>query len=322
MSNFKKGDYVLVKNGTTIDDFGLANDWGGKITEVDGSGTSISIQLDASTLQQLPDSYIEKAMDNGEDIFEYCFLDTDLTLDKRRDTDAEYKTIHDNIYDRMGEMDDDYLDDDAMMAKLKGWSSAFAESYLVKELSQADQEDANFVADTFVNYAWRYVAEIPDHWNADTVRTVCLNYIVGKVSAPAEELENYGRILALFFRYLYEEGHIPDSTELQKTALEIAAEIPKRAADPQNWHMAKSMMMGGVEQGLDLSDSNAIDAYLRMQQQQALGRLQEVQEPIRNTKKIGRNDKVSVKYNDGKVVKNVKYKKVMRDVENGKCSVL
>ncbi len=37
---------------------------------------------------------------------------------------------------------------------------------------------------------------------------------------------------------------------------------------------------------------------------------------------IGRNDRITVKYQDGKVVKDVKYKKVMEDVENGLCQVI
>lgn len=37
---------------------------------------------------------------------------------------------------------------------------------------------------------------------------------------------------------------------------------------------------------------------------------------------IGRNDRVSVRYTDGKVVKDVKFKKVIEDVENGKCEVI
>lgn len=41
-----------------------------------------------------------------------------------------------------------------------------------------------------------------------------------------------------------------------------------------------------------------------------------------SAKKIGRNEKVTVRYHDGKVVKNVKYKKVMKDVESGKCEIV
>lgn len=41
-----------------------------------------------------------------------------------------------------------------------------------------------------------------------------------------------------------------------------------------------------------------------------------------NPNKIGRNEKVNVKYTDGTVKKAVKYKKVMHDVESGHCEII
>ncbi|WP_338814286.1 DUF1186 domain-containing protein [Bernardetia sp. Wsw4-3y2] len=45
-------------------------------------------------------------------------------------------------------------------------------------------------------------------------------------------------------------------------------------------------------------------------------------DPKTNKPLYGRNDKVTVKYEDGKVVENVKYKKVEKDVKEGKCIIL
>ena len=42
----------------------------------------------------------------------------------------------------------------------------------------------------------------------------------------------------------------------------------------------------------------------------------------RETRKIGRNEKVDVEYEDGTIKRNVKYKRVMKDVESGKCKLL
>ena len=45
-------------------------------------------------------------------------------------------------------------------------------------------------------------------------------------------------------------------------------------------------------------------------------------EPVRVGPKIGRNDKVTVKYADGTIKENLKYKKVMDDLEAGRCELL
>lgn len=321
MTSFKKGDYIKIKDGTAIENFGNAEKWGGQIQEIDGSGALFSIKFDANTLLQLSDEYLSAAWENGEAVLEYNFLKEDLEVGKREDTEEAYKKAVANVHRRMDDLDDEDSEEE-MEEKLNLWATEFSESELMKELSQEDRESANFVADTFGSYAWRYVHEMPMSWDANTVKEVCLHYVVGKVSAPAEDFENYGRILALFFRYLSEEGHIPVSTELQETALEIAPEIPIQAADPRNWHMAKSMMMPGVANGLDLSNQDDLNRYMFSQQRSALDRLETVQKPIKTIKKIGRNDKVSVKYSNGTIKKEVKYKKVMKDVETGKCSLI
>ncbi len=46
------------------------------------------------------------------------------------------------------------------------------------------------------------------------------------------------------------------------------------------------------------------------------------QQPVRALKIADRNQKVTVQYRDGRVLKNIKYKKVEQDVENGSCVVM
>ncbi len=44
--------------------------------------------------------------------------------------------------------------------------------------------------------------------------------------------------------------------------------------------------------------------------------------PVRSEKVAGRNDKISVQYPDGRVLKDVKYKKVEEDIKSGRCIVI
>jgi preprotein translocase subunit SecA len=44
--------------------------------------------------------------------------------------------------------------------------------------------------------------------------------------------------------------------------------------------------------------------------------------PVKSDRVAGRNDKVSVQYPDGRVLKDVKYKKVEDDIQSGKCIVI
>src|SRR5690606_12737647 len=49
---------------------------------------------------------------------------------------------------------------------------------------------------------------------------------------------------------------------------------------------------------------------------------QEKQEPVKVKKMAGRNDRVSVKYLDGSIKKDVKFKTVEEDVLNNKCVII
>ena len=44
--------------------------------------------------------------------------------------------------------------------------------------------------------------------------------------------------------------------------------------------------------------------------------------PVKSEKVAGRNDKVSVQYPDGKVLRDVKYKKVEDDIKNNRCIII
>ncbi|TAF64092.1 MAG: preprotein translocase subunit SecA [Cytophagales bacterium] len=48
----------------------------------------------------------------------------------------------------------------------------------------------------------------------------------------------------------------------------------------------------------------------------------EKQAPVKLQKAVGRNDKVTVQYNDGRVLKDVKYKSVEQDIKNSKCVII
>jgi preprotein translocase subunit SecA len=44
--------------------------------------------------------------------------------------------------------------------------------------------------------------------------------------------------------------------------------------------------------------------------------------PVKSEKIVGRNEKVDVQYMDGRVLKDVKYKKVEEDIKNNKCVII
>lgn len=98
----------------------------------------------------------------------------------------------------------------------------------------------------------------------------------------------------------------------------MKAEIPVR--EPEQVQEARSHRRERLKEQKDESRS-----LLQGGQQQPQGPQREVEEkvlPVKSEKIAGRNDKVSVQYTDGRVLKDVKFKKVEEDVKNGKCIVI
>ncbi len=97
----------------------------------------------------------------------------------------------------------------------------------------------------------------------------------------------------------------------------MKSDIPVR--EPEQVQEARSQRRERLREQKDESRS------LLQGGQQPQGPQRAVEEkinPVKSEKIAGRNDKVSVQYTDGRVLKDVKFKKVEDDVKNGKCIVI
>ncbi|MBX2941176.1 MAG: preprotein translocase subunit SecA [Cyclobacteriaceae bacterium] len=104
----------------------------------------------------------------------------------------------------------------------------------------------------------------------------------------------------------------------ETTSFLIKADIPVR--EPDQVQEARSQRRERLKEQKEESRS-----LLQGGQQHTQGGQQAVEEkvqPVKSEKIAGRNDKVSVQYTDGKVLKDVKFKKVEDDVKEGKCIVI
>ncbi|MEP2670979.1 MAG: preprotein translocase subunit SecA [Cyclobacteriaceae bacterium] len=100
----------------------------------------------------------------------------------------------------------------------------------------------------------------------------------------------------------------------------MKAEIPVR--EPEQVQEARSQRRERLKEQKDESRSLLQGGQQQGQPQGGQRAVEEKVQPVKSEKIAGRNDKVSVQYTDGKVLKDVKFKKVEDDVKNGKCIVI
>lgn len=328
-NTMKIGDYVKVKDGIELDNGELSKGWAGKILDIEDE--FVTIQKDAKTLNSLSDNYIKHGFDNGLDEHNYVFEKEDLKLSKRRDTDKEYKAAVEHLWKRYEELDDDYREDsdaeEAYTNVMETISQNFFKSSFAEKIADIEASDASFIIEIFVDYAMQYRGEMMKDWTKKTIDEICLDVLPRKVSMEVEKFEVIGKVLKHFFDFLVAENFIKNKA-LGNYVYSKRAIIHKNAENPANWGIAKTMMMNAAEQDVDLDDTDALKSFMNAQMFKPMdlpeSYINHYQEPAEKEKlkKIGRNDKVSVKYTDGKILKDVKFKKVMKDVASGKCELI
>lgn len=332
---FYINQYVKVKDGTPLEETGepIFN-WAGKIMGIYPDSNTCLIKLDAITLAYLDDDYLLNCIEDGLEAFEYIFETSELIAAERRDTDKEYQAACEEISSRMEELegeedddDDDYEDDDygALSEKqIMPWLEEFQSSIHFEQLTDAQKNDMPFAVSLFGDYAWKYHDTLANEWSPGIVEDVCLNIVPRKTSAKIQLFENYGDIMFAFFTFLGEKEYIDNAEELCKRINKLKKQIPIHAANPRNWGPAKAFFMEMAERGIDMEDKAAIDRFMQEKQLAALGNLPEKPKlhEANPYSKIGRNDKVNVKYTDGTEKKQVKFKQVEQDLKDRKCELM
>ncbi|MEY3241101.1 MAG: hypothetical protein RIR11_2539 [Bacteroidota bacterium] len=322
---FKLKDHVRVKDGVSLEETGeLISGWVGEIVELPESDddNTYMIELDTLSLQQLPDKYMQNCIENGNNPF-YCWLEEEnLELSVRRDTDSQraaQQSLLDHTYNLPDE--DDELDKTVLMA----WCAEFEKSTFFSMLDKEDQNEVDFTIDLFSENAFNYRSEQPEQWTKGTVREVCLDLIPKKLTAEIEQFHVIGKVLTQFFAFLHEHQLHTNALQLHQEIQKIIPDMIRNAQNPNYWGMSKSMMMGALGKGIDLSNEKALNKYFLDYQaeMQAKRNHKPTMQPARQNpfKNLSRNQVIQVKYPDGKVVEG-KFKRLETDLLSGACELI
>ncbi len=330
---FKINDYVKIIEGFIPEEFDQpVYGWQGKIIDVritEGGYNSYLVAFDAQTLDLLQDDYLVSCLEEGDEHLVYYFLEEDLELTTRRDTDAMLKAAVAKIEARMEELDDEEEEDEEEEMNetlLEEWVADFLQSPEFAAIPDEFKDLAEDAPRTFARFAFDYEWSQVGEWVTSDVEMVCLSLVPRKVTAEPAFFKHFGTGLTAFFKFLDREKLLENAKVLAKAADKAAPKIAKRAADSSNWGMAKSFAMMAMQSGVDPTDGeqmggflNAYNANLAKNIPPATSQERPSQpDPFRH---IGRNDVIKVQYPDGTVITS-KFKKVEHGLRNGKCTLV
>ena len=318
---FKRGDFVRVKPGTKIDTGEIVDNWGGEVFHVNKDDDVCGISLDAPSLDALSDDYLKYVMKQGEEAVEYFFAPEVLEHATARSTDDEIMAAISRLVDR--EVEIERVEEEQSKAQYEAWKSAFRESPIYEQLADVDPTNIDMALNTFLEYMHHYENTLPWNWAPNHVKEVCLHWAPAKITADPEDFKDYGTVVMAFLSFLGQTGHISHADELIQAVEQVKDRIPIEAAKESNWGPAKSIMMQAKAEGYDLSSEEEINDFMRRQRMQAPVQQHPYTEPPEDPfKGIGRNQKITVQYEDGTTKADIKFKKVEKDLRAGRCELI
>jgi len=203
--------------------------------------------------------------------------------------------------------EDEGIEEREAYALAEELADEFEKSAFARSLGDMTAGESASLVGGFLKYAWDYEGMNPSRTNLEAVRQTLYDWTPRKVSAEPEYFEKLPLALGAYFRFLHATGRLPDPEPFLTLADEARKKLPRLAADPANWGMAKSFFMQGTAAGFDMRTEEGIRAFQVLYNTSILHRMApepdkeeeppdppeyvDVTGPVRRTEpRIGRND--------------------------------
>ncbi|OGH95807.1 MAG: hypothetical protein A2X42_11870 [Candidatus Margulisbacteria bacterium GWF2_38_17] len=139
-------------------------------------------------------------------------------------------------------------DFNAVMDKICEIGEEFNTTSYFESLTEEQKGHSVSIVKLFANHMYTYCLQTIEKWNVTGLVEVCIEIFPRKVTAPHEFFESVGPVLKEFFLFCAEKDYTPYAAKLSEAVERISNEIVENASSPENWGMAKSMMMPSPQQ--------------------------------------------------------------------------
>lgn len=324
-AEFERGEFVKVKNGVKYPKLKVdISDWHGRVKEV--YKRTVEVELDSITLM----SFNERLVNHYKENREYPHLVTipkkDIERSEPRDKYEDVEPAQDEL---IAKLDIEEEGDPEFQKLSRRWIRHFVRSEIYESMDRRLRLETDSVIELFTNQMYEYEGKSPKKWTVRSAKAVFLNWAPSKITADQEFFESYGEVLLKYFEFLEERRYLKTKS-LQELLSKVKDEIVVRSQDRSNWGMAKSIMMGAQESGVNLDNKRELEEYMMGQQLKALDNLRGKQGnevgdmnvvDKRKFKGIWRNQKIQVRYSNGEI-KEAKFKDLEQELLMGICELI
>ena len=334
MRNFEFGDFVEIKAKALeynpfLKKIGRLS---GEITDVSRLKNQIfyTVDLDAESLNKLPEEYIIQNYEEDINNTEINVLAEDLIFKKSGSIDydeIEEDEEYDEAYQRIIDIEERVFYDDAedeltdyerdMIFQI----TVFIHSEYFNKLTKKQKEHAGEIVTIFSKGLYSEMGVKIGDAEIDDIKEIIFEDFIRTLTAPKDFYKACAPVLIKFFEFMKEQGMVENIDKQIVYFKKNATKIVEQGMDPTYWGPAKTLGMQAVEQGIDLTNPKEIKTFVDRYNEE-IERQNIENESIYELPDLNWNDKVTVKYTDGRVMMNIKYKKVMDDIKAGKCIII
>lgn len=151
---------------------------------------------------------------------------------------------------------------DSLIRIVDQWIDDFEKRSFFSSLSEIEKFHSESVIEHFFRFLYSYFTLTPNLLSEYELEEICLGIMPAKISENEDYFCSIVPVLSRFFQFIEQKGIINNSEKLIRNLQEIQYDIVLAASTPENWGMAKTLVMGAIDAGVDLDDEDELQNYV------------------------------------------------------------
>jgi hypothetical protein len=164
--------------------------------------------------------------------------------------------VHQSIFDRGGEIDD---------RRVEKYIDGLMEEFVASAEAQPvfDQYGNRGWPAVMMEYGINYPGLTPPEMSLADFNEVVFELFPRKVSTPAESAPSNVAELRAFWSFLQRQYGLKNAKPILASLTDASAKrLERELANPANYGMAKSMVMGGMQAGFDMTTQKGVEEFM------------------------------------------------------------
>ncbi len=264
MAPFKIGTHVSIKNGLLLPNGLVAHNWVGKILNHFPEFDSYLVQLDATTLQELSDEFLEDVIRRSYSPFTQTFTTLDLEETKHRDSNETYEQSCQQLLQRIDDLQEKQIQ--TYEENSKNWIAAFLQTEEFQQYPLEQQDLAKELLPLLMNLLLEYEHAYPKEWKPFKIAAFCMNIFPNQIDLDRDFAPFVAPVLQGFVQYLAQEKGLEEVQPVAQMLSLIKQELTQRIIEPETelWDLAQSIVEGSDADLMDWGPKTVNDIDLIM----------------------------------------------------------